>query len=81
MSRYKKDNVKKYKNYLLVLASRYTAQEKGSTMGKKVKKANSPAHPLARDKKEFIALIIKKSKLIKYYFKVSVIRNFFKRKK
>ena len=55
--------------------------EKKVKNGKKVKKANSPAHPLAGAKKEFLALIVKKLKLIKYYFEVSDINNFFQNEK
>ena len=57
-------------------------QKKGQKWEKRSKKAkNSLGHPLARAKKEFIALIIYKSKLIKYYFEVSVIKNFFRKEK
>ena len=57
-------------------------QEKGQKWEKRSKEAkNSLGHPLARAKKEFIALILLKSKLIKYYFEVSVIKNFFQNEK
>ena len=52
---------KKYENYLLVLACAYRANKKRVKNGKKGQKKakNSLGHPLARAKKEFIALIIK----------------------
>ena len=56
-------------------------QKMGQKWEKRSEKAkNSLGHPLARAKKDFKALILK-SKLIKYYFEVSVIRLFFKMKK
>ncbi len=61
----------------------HTAQtKKGQKCEKRSKKAeNSPAHPLARAKKEFIALIIK-TKITKIYdFEVSVIKIFFQNEK
>ena len=62
----------------------HTAQtkKKGQKWEKRSEKAkNSLGHPLARAKKEFIALIIK-IKINKIcYFEVSVIKIFFKLKK
>ncbi len=52
-------------------------------MGKKVKKKaiNNPTHPLARAKKEFIALILKIEINKICYFEVSVIKIFFQNEK
>ena len=69
---------KKYKNDTHSYLQTQELHRKKRSKWKKVKKANSPAHPLVRAKKEFIALIIKKIELIKYYFEVS--ENFFPKK-
>ena len=55
----KTENVKKYENYLLVLACAYGANKERVKNGEKGQKKakNSLGHPLARAKKEFIALI------------------------
>ncbi len=51
---------KKYENYTDLYLQAQELQKKGSKMEKEVKKGeNSPAPPLARAKKEFIALKIK----------------------
>ncbi len=71
---------KKYKNDTHSYLQTQELHRKKRSKWKKVKKANSPAHPLVRAKKEFIALVIKKIELIKYYFEVSVIKNFFQNK-
>ncbi len=57
-------------------------QKKGQKWEKRSKKAkNSPAHPLAQAKKEFIALIIKIEINKIHYFEVSVIKSFFQKEK
>ena len=66
--------------YPIILATPQAAQKKRSKIEKKVKKAeNSPTPPLAQDK-EFIALTPKKSKQMKYHFKISVIMIFSREK-
>ncbi len=66
-------------SYLHAHSAQTKKVKKWKIRSKKAK--NSPAHPLARAKKQFMALLIKKSKLIKYYFEVSVIKFFQNEKK
>ncbi len=59
----------------------HTVQTKKGKNGKKVKKANSPAHPLARAKKRIYSSNNKKIEINKiYYFEVSVLKIFLNEK-
>ncbi len=68
--------------YLYLQADKLHKKEGQKGQGRSKKAENSHAHPLAQAKKENLQLKhIKKLKLMKYYFEISIIKNFFTMKK